>query len=118
MKRILIFLFLGPTLCLALLSLPTAVKSPAAFLPIFLTLAPIALPFVLPLMAIAGAVDWLFAKSTWTRIAASAAVTYVAVIMFQYLTGPLVMLSLGLVGAIPAALCSWLTACWQPNARG
>ena len=117
MKRILIFGLLGPFLSLMVLCAPTAIKSFSALPHVFLTMLPFAYTFGLGLMAIAGVADWLLAGRKWLRIAASAAAAYVAVIVFQYMTGPLVMLSLGLVGAIPAAVCSWLSSNQQGGAQ-
>ena len=108
MKRALLFLLLGPLLCVALVCAPPALHSPKAFWPIFLDLAPIIFPLALGLMAIAGVVDWLLANTIWLRIIASALVAFAVVIIFQYATGPIVPL-IGLVGAIPAAICSWLS---------
>jgi hypothetical protein len=108
MRRFLIFGLLGTLLCVALLCAPPALHSPKAFWPIFLALAPIMFPLALGLMAIAGVVDWLLANTSWLRIIASASVAFACVMIFQYADGRIVPL-IGLVGAIPAALCSWLS---------
>jgi hypothetical protein len=65
MKRALLFLLLGPVLCVALLAAPPAIHSPMAFLPIFVDLAPIMFTSAVGLMVIAGAVDWLLSGRTW-----------------------------------------------------
>jgi len=107
-RRALLFLVLGPLLCIALVCALPALHSPKAFWPIFLDLAPIMSVLSLGLMAIAGLVDWLLAKTFWARIAASGLVDFGVVLIFQYITGPIVPL-VGLAGAIPAALCSFLS---------
>lgn len=109
MKRALMFLLLGTLSCVALLCAPPALHSPKVFWPIFLDLAPIMFPLACGLMAIAGVVDWLLADTGWLRIIASSLVAFAVVIVFQYATGPIVPL-IGLAGAIPAAICSWLSA--------
>ena len=109
MKRALLFLLLGVLLCVALLCAPPALHSPKAFWPIFMGLAPIMFPLAFGLMAIAGMVDWLLANKGWVRIVASSLVAFAVVIAFQSVTGPIVPL-IGLAGAIPAAICSWLSA--------
>ena len=108
MKRALLFLLLGVLLCVALLCAPPALHSPKAFWPIFMGLAPIMFPLAFGLMAIAGMVDWLLADKGWIRIIASSLVAFSAVIVFQYVTGPIVPL-IGFAGALPAAICSWLS---------
>jgi hypothetical protein len=108
MKRAFLFLLLGTLLCVALLCAPPVLHSPKTFWPIFLDLAPIMFPLVFGLMAIAGVVDWLLADAGWLCIIASSLVAFAVVIAFQYATGPIVPL-IGLAGAIPAAICSWLS---------
>ena len=109
MKRALLFLLLGTLLCVVLVSAPPAFGiSLKAFWPMFLDLAPIMFPLAMGLMAIAGGVDWLLADMGWLRIIASSLVAFAVVIIFQYATGPIVPL-VGLAGAIPAAICSWLS---------
>ncbi|MBR0994032.1 hypothetical protein JQ580_25250 [Bradyrhizobium japonicum] len=109
MKRALLFLLLGAVLCVALLCAPPALHSPKAFWPIFLGLAPIMFPLAVGLMAIAGVVDWLLADKGWIRIIASSLVAFAVVIVFQYATGSVSPL-VGFAGAVPAAICSWLSA--------
>jgi hypothetical protein len=118
MKRALSFLLLGTLLCVALVSAPPALGiAPKVFWPIFLDLAPIMFPLALGLMAIAGMVDWLLADMGWLRIIASSLVAFAVVIIFQYVTGPIVP-TVGLAGAIPAAICSWLSEKKQSRGQG
>jgi hypothetical protein len=107
MKRALLFLLLGPVLCVALMSAPPAIHSPQAFGPIFLNMAPIMLGLSFGLMTIVCLVDWLCAGTTWLRVCASAIAAFAVIIIFQYATGAVAPL-VGFAGAIPAAICSWL----------
>jgi hypothetical protein len=120
MKRILTYICLGPPLGLGVLFLVLLVVEPGTRSDVVLGLA---LPFfLLPYAYLAGivpalivcAIDWLLAKrlELWPKVAVCTVVGYVATVvgMFGIHVIPSVKVALfGMVGAIPAAICSWLS---------
>ncbi len=54
-------------------------------------------------------VDWLFARTRLPVVVATTLFTYGASVLFLAWDGEHYLLALGLIGAIPAAVCSWLS---------
>jgi hypothetical protein len=112
MKRFLIFLFLFP-----------AIATVAFFVLIYLltgaeldSLSGPAMGYLIflgPGLAVA-LVDWLFARTRIPVVIATTLVTYGASVLFLAWDGERYLLALGLIGGIPAAVCSWLSS---PNRR-
>jgi len=109
MKRFLIFVLLGPVLgFLVFLARDLAAGKVFGGFP-FVYL------FGLPIVLVMWAEDWLLSDkiALGMKVATSACVGYLASIAMLLLTSALHIelpqhLSFGLVGAIPAAACSWL----------
>jgi hypothetical protein len=108
-KRFLIFLVLFPVVATvtvyAVLYILTgavvdSVSGPAT------TLLAMILPGLL-----AGLLDWLVARSSLPAVVATTVLTYgLSVLVMTLLLGSSTAnLALGLIGAIPAAICSWLS---------
>jgi hypothetical protein len=64
--------------------------------------------FVGPGLAIA-LVDWFFARTRIPVVIATTLFAYVVSVLFVAWDGERYILVLGLIGAIPAAVCSWLS---------
>ena len=64
--------------------------------------------FVGPALAIA-LVDWFFARTRIPVVIATTLFAYVVSVLFVAWDGERYILVLGLIGAIPAAVCSWLS---------
>jgi hypothetical protein len=64
--------------------------------------------FVGPGLAIAS-VDWFFARTRIPVVIATTLFAYVVSVLFVAWDGERYILALGLIGAIPAAACSWLS---------
>ena len=116
MKRFLIFLLLGPLLGLLVFMLRNAFagKLVGGFMGFVFGL-PFGYLFGLPIVLVMWVEDWFLSDKTGLgmKVATSACVGYVASIAMLLLTSALHLqlpqiLSFGIVGAIPAAVCSWL----------
>ena len=116
MKRFLIFVLLGPVLgFLVFLARDLAAgKVFGGFMGILVGL-PFVYLFGLPIVLVMWAEDWLLSDkiALGMKVATSACVGYLASIAMLLLTSALhielpQVLSFGMVGAIPAAACSWL----------
>jgi hypothetical protein len=116
MKRFLIFLLLGPLLgfLVFLLRDAAAGKIFGGFMGIIFGL-PFAYLFGLPIVVVMWVEDWLLSDriGLGMKIATSACVGYLGSIAMLLVTTARhielpQILSFGLVGAIPAATCSWL----------
>jgi hypothetical protein len=108
MKRLLIFTALFPPLALAVFTAPDTFAKFLDWVGIAYGLA------IIPAWLTAG-VDWaLSAKATYLRIVGTAVTgavitDSVALFMWGFFAGYWPVLMAGLVGAIPAAVCSWLS---------
>jgi hypothetical protein len=118
MKRFLIFTALFPLLALAVFTAPdTFGKNPLLD---WWVVGPAYMVAIIPAWLTAG-VDWtLSAKPTYLRIVgtavAGAVITdSVALFMWGFFAGYWPVLMAGLVGAIPAAVCSFLSTLVQPK---
>jgi hypothetical protein len=125
MKRFLIFILLGPLLgyLVFVLRNASAGKMVGGFMG-FVFGVPIAYLFGLPIVLIMWVEDWfLFDKiGLGIKLATSACVGYLASIAMLLLTSALHLhlpeiLTFGIVGAIPAAVCSWLAALLNRDRR-
>jgi hypothetical protein len=125
MKRFLIFILLGPLLgyLVFVLRNASAGKIVGGFMG-FVFGVPIAYLFGLPIVLIMWVEDWfLFDKiGLGIKLATSACVGYLASIAMLLLTSALHLhlpeiLTFGIVGAIPAAVCSWLAALLNRDRR-
>ncbi len=109
MKRFPIFLFLFPAVATAsfyaVLYLLTGAALDSVFGPVFMYLV-----FVGPGLLVA-LLDWLVAKSSVPAVIATTLLTYgLSLLAMAWALGPSKqILALGLIGAIPAAVCSWLS---------
>jgi Family of unknown function (DUF5413) len=117
MKRFLIFLLLGPLLGYLVFLLRDAAAGEifGGFMGTIFGL-PFAYLFGLPIVIIMWVEDWLLSDkiTLGTKIATSACVGYIGCIVMLLATSArhieiVHILSFGLVGAIPAATCSWLS---------
>ena len=111
MKRFLIFLLLGPMLGFLVFLLRNVVGGFTGFV----FGLPFAYLFGLPIVLVMWVEDWFLSDKIGLgmKVATSACVGYVACIAMLLLTSALHLqipqiLSFGIVGAIPAAVCSWL----------
>jgi hypothetical protein len=115
MKRFLIFTVLFPPLALAVFTAPDTFRKYLDWVEMAYMLA------IFPAWLTAG-VDWtLSAKPATLRVVgtavAGAVITdSVALFMWGFFVSFWPVLMAGLVGAIPAAVCSWLSALVQPKA--
>src|SRR6266849_2094422 len=116
MKRFLIFLLLGPLLgfLVFLLRNVSAGKMVGGFIGFVFGL-PFAYLFGRPIVLVMWVEDWFLSGKIGLgmKVATSACVGYLASIAMLLLTSALYLqppqiLSFGIVGAIPAAVCSWL----------
>jgi hypothetical protein len=116
MKRFLIFSALFPPIALIIFLIPEANVSGlphAGF--VFLTLA-LVYPIGLVPAAITAAVDWSLSKSAfYLRIAATVIVSMILAELMARLYGGSGSLTVWLMGAIPAAVCSWLSSNAGPS---
>jgi hypothetical protein len=125
MKRFLIYALLGPPVGFAVLIVMTALLTPrmrgtpdnALFGAVALAIPAAYLVGLLPAMIVA-VVDLLLSKrklALWPRICACTAAGYIVTMLGTYgfrlpPNGRFLLFGLfGLVGAIPAALCAWLS---------
>jgi hypothetical protein len=114
MKRFLIFTVLFPPLALAVFTAPDTFRKYPDWVGIAYMLA------IIPAW-LTAAVDWtLSAKPAYLRVVgtavAGAVITdSVALFMWGFFAGFWPVLMAGLVGAIPAAVCSWLSTLVQPK---
>jgi hypothetical protein len=125
MRRVLFFGLLGPFLVwltFVLLHVPEAVSKPLPddFGFVFAFLLAAYVVALLPSLVVAG-LDEVMARSgaqPLVRIAACAGVGYAAAIVLCYLAAPAIAAqatfakywpALGLLGAVPGAVCSWLS---------
>jgi hypothetical protein len=114
MKRFLIFTVLFPPLALAVFTAPDTFRKYLDWVGIAYMVA------IIPAWLTAG-VDWtLSAKPAYLRVVgtvvAGAVITdSVALFMWGFFAGFWPVLMAGLVGAIPAAVCSWLSTVVQPK---
>ena len=125
MKRFLIFLILGPLLGLLVFMLRNAFagKIVGGFMGFVFGL-PFGYFFGLPIVLVMWVEDWFLSDKIGLgmKVATSACVGYVASIaMLLLLTSALHLQlpqipSFGIVGAIPAAVCSWLAGTTGPRA--
>jgi hypothetical protein len=116
MKRILVFVLLGPPLGFAVFLLYEAVVSRSVPSLSYLAYTPWAYVVGGVPAAVAAALDYrLSAKAASVRLALTAIGGFVATVLFTVIvvrpsTSPLrEILGFGFVGAIPAAVCSWLS---------
>jgi hypothetical protein len=115
MKRYLIFTTLFPPLALVVFNAPVLIMHRDFRLLDLVTFGVAYTLGVIPAW-LTAAVDWaLSAKSTYLRIVgtavAGAVITdSVALFMWGFFAGFWPVLMAGLVGAIPAAVCSWLAS--------
>jgi hypothetical protein len=120
MRRFLIFALLGPPVGLAVMMALTSYISERAIIPDARLLTyglPLAFMMGIVPALFAALADWWFAPGLgfWPRIGATFlagyAVTVVAgLIIFSQANNSLLdMMAFGFVGAIPAAICSWLS---------
>jgi hypothetical protein len=109
MKRILIFCVLGTLLSMAAAIVPPASAYSGDVLTVAMGMARSYFLPCLVIMAIACGVDWAMSGWGWQRIAACAAVAYAIVTVIELLSSGNPSFSFGLVSAIPAAACSWLS---------
>jgi hypothetical protein len=112
MKRFLIFLALFPPLALAIFLVHEAVIPEIGF--IFTTLAYV-YPIALIPASLTAAVDWsLSGRPVYLRIAVTVIfATILAELIAHQLLGVPGSLNVWLMGAIPAAVCSWLAGMKQ-----
>jgi hypothetical protein len=115
MKRFLIFLFLFPAIATvsfyAVLYVLTGAVVDSLSGPGIMYLVSIGPGLVLAL------VDWLFAKTPIPAVIGTTFFAYGALVLFWAWDGSAKdILALGLIGAIPAAVCSWLSG-QKPNGR-
>lgn len=109
MKRFLVFVFLFPAIAAAsfyaVLYILTGATVDSLSGPGIVYLVSIGPALVLAL------VDWLFAKTPIPGVIGTTLVAYGVAVLAVALAGVIVegILALGLVGAIPAAVCSWLS---------
>jgi hypothetical protein len=109
MKRLLIFTVLFPPIALAVFTAPDTFKNFFDWMWIAYTVA------VIPAWLMAG-VDWtLSAKPTYLRIVGTAVAAgligdFIAFFLWGGLRELFPALMAGLVGAVPAAVCSWLSS--------
>jgi hypothetical protein len=117
MKRFVIFLLLGPLLGYLVFLVRGAAAGDilGGFIGAIFGL-PFAYLFGLPIVIIMWVEDWLLSDkiTLGTKIATSACVGYIgSIVMLLALSARHIqiahILSFGLVGAIPAATCSWLS---------
>jgi hypothetical protein len=116
MQRFLIFLLLGPLLGFLVFLLRNAFagKTVGGFMGFVFGL-PFGYLFGLPIVLVMWVEDWFLSDKIGLgmKVATSACVEYIASIAMLLLTSALQLqlpqiLSFGIVGAIPAAVCSWL----------
>jgi len=115
MKRFLIFPALFPPLALAIFLVPEATVSGIPEIGfIFLTLAYV-YPIALTPASLTAAVDWsLSGRPIYLRIAVTVIfATILAELIAHQLLGVPGSLNVWLMGAIPAAVCSWLAGMKQ-----
>jgi peptidoglycan/LPS O-acetylase OafA/YrhL len=109
MNRFLIFLLLFPAVATAsfyaVLSILTGAAQDSGSGPVFMYLF-----FIVPGLLVA-LLDWLVAKSSIPAVIATTLVTFgLSVLAMAWALGSSKqILALGLIGAIPAAVCSWLS---------
>jgi hypothetical protein len=125
MRRFLIFALLGPLVGLAVMMVLTSYISDQVIIPDARLLTyglPLAYMMGIVPAVLAALGDWWFAPRLgfWPRIGATClagyAVTVVAglIIFSQSNNSLLDMMAFGFVGAIPAAICSWLSNARTP----
>src|ERR1700749_4901182 len=113
MKRFLIFTVLFPPLALAVFAAPDTFGTHS-----FVDWWVVGISYTLAIIPawLMAAVDWaLSAKQSYLRIAgtavtAAAMTGSIALFMWGFFPGTWPGLMAGLVGAVPAAMCSWLSA--------
>ena len=114
MKRFLIFTVLFPPIALLVFNAPDVIAR-HDFRLLDLTTFGLAYGIAMIPAWLSAAVDWaLSAKPTWLRVAGTAVVVAaiadsLALFMWGFFAGIWPVLMAGLVGAIPAAVCSWLS---------
>ena len=119
MKRFLIFLFLFPAVAAASFYAVLYILTDAV--PDSLSGSGFAyLIFVAPALLFA-LVDWLFAKAPIPAVVGTTLFGYAAAVLSASMLWGRGLdketLTFGLVGAIPAAVCSWLSGCQQARAQ-
>jgi hypothetical protein len=109
MNRFLIFLFFFPAIAsasfYAVLYILTGAAQDSGLGPVFMYLV-----FIVPGLLVA-LLDWLAAKSSVPPVIVTTLLTYgLTVLAMAWALGPSKqILALGLIGAIPSAVCSWLS---------
>ncbi|MDB5616980.1 hypothetical protein [Tardiphaga sp.] len=116
MRRFLVFLLLGPLIGFAVFAVRDVLGGKIFGGPIGLLVGlPFAYVFGLPIVLVMWFEDWLLEgwMGLWPKLLTSAVTGYVAVIALLVIatTRQLSLretLTFGIVGAIPAVICSWL----------
>lgn len=116
-SRILIFGLLGPAMSCVVLAILSEGFGDAAFV-----VVPVVLVVELAPFLICALIDFLFEEVRWWERLVVAAIagfvtTFVAALMIGNITQDIRTLQIGLIGAIPAVVCSWLAQVTRSGAR-
>jgi hypothetical protein len=120
MKRLVIFTVLFPPLALVVFIVPDVIshRDLLEMGLLFWMLGYAYLIAVIPAWLTAGVDGALSAKPLYLRLVATmAAATILAVLTARYLGQRGETLTFGLIGAIPAAVCSWLSGLMEASMR-